>query len=811
MLGNYFLTMLRSAQRDFAYFLINLAGLVTGLTCFIVLGLYLQNQFSYDRHFDNHEDIYRMVQERTTADQTIRIAPGPAHVSPILKERYPEVIEQARFFPYPQNGTAVLRTGDLALSWNSIYFADPSVFRLFPLELVYGDADTALTAPEYVAISESVARAYFGSGNPIGETLSTDTADLVVNAVFADLPSNTHMPLNILVSYLRMEPSRAEAPVAQASWSTNEFVFLQMEAGYNPADFAAISQAYYDEYMAQIGQERGASVRFYLEPLASIHLNSDTQRDFPRGNLAYLLTFGAMALLVLFIAILNYVNLGTVRSLRRGREVAIRKTVGASKSQLVVQYLIEATTFSALAVLLAGLLVALLLRITGIEQLLGANVVFNPADNPAAFIALTLLIPVMGVLSGFYPAVFLAAIRPVGAMRSLKGAAAWVRQGLMFAQFTMSAVVVICALVMAGQLRYLQNQPLGFEPDNLVIVTLRGVDVIEKIPLMQTDLPLDTRVVSVAEAPNIPGMNVDTWGGQVEDENGVKQQMNMSLMYINTGYTETFGIPVVEGRALSPALDDPHQGIVNETFVKNMGWSSAIGKEITYPGQPDHVDTIIGVVKDFHFHSLHQPVEPLAMFLTATDFSWANEIQRQIRVSYVAVRLAKGAGQSALDYLKGKFAEYDPNHPFEYRYMNDILDELYLSETRQITIVTLISAICVVISYLGLFGLSAFNASRRTKELSIRRVLSATTMNLLALLFRHSAILITTACIIAAIVAAALMNEWFKGFAIRESLGSYWPVFTLTPVAALVIAFGTIALQSYKTVTSNPCSRLRED
>jgi putative ABC transport system permease protein len=566
--------------------------------------------------------------------------------------------------------------------------------------------------------------------------------------------------------------------------------------------------------MRERGNEINQSTEFLLEPLADIHLNSQAQRDLPRGNRFYLYTFAAISIMVLLVAIINYVNLATVRSVQRAKEIGMRKVMGATRPQLVRQFIAESFLFVSVATLAASLLVGFAINFTGIEALLATDLSFNVLDRPELIVALVLLVVVVGLVSGAYPAFYLSSVQPVSALRGAKGSGrtAVIRQGLVFVQFAMSVGVIISALVMASQIRYMQSRPLGFEPENLVIATLRGADTLARIPFIRNDLTLDSRIISVADAPTVPGVNVESWSGQLQSEQGNLQMVNMSLMYINEGYLDTLKIDIVAGRDLSPAIDDPHQGLVNETFVRNMGWTDPVGKQITFPNQPDHIDTIIGVVKDFHFHSLHQEIEPVALFLGFNG--WAdieNELQRAQATSSLAIRIDGNAGASALAYLQDKFRQYDPAHPFEYRFMTDILAELYLSEQRQVIIIGLIAGLCILISCLGLFGLSAFNTTRRARELSIRRVMGATPGNLVLLLFRNTVGLIVAASVVAAFIAWLALNSWLNNFNYRESVMAHWEYFILSALAAVLIAFLTQTAQSWKTVNSNPSARLRID
>lgn len=813
MAANYVKTTFRSLRRDFNYALINILGLAVGLACFILLALYLESQFSYDRHFDNHDNIFRMVSDRNVDGSVNRPARSSGLVPPVLVQEYPEIRDFVRFRPASSSGRTVFRNGNTTVYWENVFLADDSLFQVFSHNIIYGDPENGLVDPTTVAISETVSRAYFGDRNPVGETLETDTAAYTVTVVFEDLPDNTHLRYNAILSYNRLEAFGNNGNIEQGSWNLSDFNYLLMEDDFQPSDFAEISDTFYEQYMADIGIQYNMTNRFILEPLAQIHYNSTTDGDFPRGNPFYIYTFAAIGILVLIIALINYINLATVRSIRRTKEIGMRKVLGAEKRSLMGHCLAESVTYSLVAVILACLILAAVLTFTGIDTLLGNRLEFNFLERPSLLFMLAVLAILTGLASGLYPAFYLAAIQPIAAFQEYKGSGrtALVRQGLVFLQFAISIAVITCTLIMSLQMRFLQNRDLGFDKDKIVLVTVRGADLIEQLPAIAADLALDSRIESAGQAQNIFGQNFNPFTANLESEAGPMQQVDINSLNIGPGWIETLGISLLQGRDLNPVIDDPHAGLVNQTLVDTMGWTNPLGKTISYPDDPEHRDTVIGVIDDFHFKSLHQQTEPLVAFLVFNDFGDMPALNRSIQNSTLAIRLADPADPSNLEFLQEKWREYDPGHPFEYEFVSDVMANLYLPEQRQVTIIGLFAGICIFISCLGLFGLSAYNTTRRARELSIRTVLGASPVRLIVLLFSNTIGLIVMASVIAAIASFLVLSSWLSNFEYRENLTSQWEIFLIATIFAILVAFCTVAMQAFKAIRVNPATNLRLD
>lgn len=808
MIKSYLLTTLRSLGRDWVYAFINIGGLVLGLACFIVLALYLEFELTYDRHVPNHKNIYRVAVELENDRRRDHVATTSRFMAPLLAEDFPVVREYVRFFPASNSGRLILRKDDISFFWSDSYLTDPGVFEVFQHEVIHGDPKTALQDPLSIAISETVARHYFGDANPIGEKLATDTAAYNVSLVFAPLPGNSHLKYDVLLSYSRLDAFFANVDIRQALWGLSDFTYLVMQDGYEPANFTRVSSAFSDKYLAERGQQLNASMHFYLEPLADIHLTSITESDRPRGNLFYIYTFSAIAVFVLFVACINYMNLATARSIQRSKEVGMRKILGASQGQLVMQFLGEAITFATIALLLSLLVVYVVLNYTSVDQLLGASLGADFIERPVLIMALAGLALIVGLVSGIYPAFYLAGIRPIAALRgSNKGTGTrggLLRQTLVFVQFAISVGVIACTLLMAIQMQYLQSKPLGYNKENIVIISMLGADLLERVDFIKGDLAQNPKILASSLTPNIPGEVVFTNLASVEMDDGTDSSQTIRVMGGDVDYLEVMGLELLQGRPFNPATPTEQIAYVNETLVRKMGWDNPLGKHID---NGNFNNRVVGVVRDFHFQSLHVPVEPLYIFYNWIDFEGVDALNRAVSQSYLYIKIAPDDTASTLAFLADKFAGYDPKHPFEYRFLDDILDRQYASERRQMQLIGIFAAVCILISCMGLFGLSAFTTSQRTKEIGIRKILGASTSQIILLLFRDIVGLILIAAIVASAVSYYVVSNWLAGFAYKEEINL--AVFLLAAAFCVGLAFATVALQSLRTASTNPGVALR--
>lgn len=818
-MGAYLKIAWRSIHREKLYALINIAGLGLAIACCIVLGLYLQGELTYDRHNVLHERIFRIDNEFVIGGSEDRFAVTSAVLGEMLVDAYPEIQDYVRFRPAAQGdaNTLLIRHGNDAYYWENVYFADDNVFEIFTHEILYGDPETALVEPRSVAVSESFARRYFGDANPVGEAITTDAGEPnTISLVFRDLPENTHLKYDALfshnASFLQTPQNTTQRRAALTGVSV--YTYLLMPEGYDPQDFNALNTDFYERNIAATLAPASGSWRAWLEPLAGIHLNADVGYDRPTGNRYYLYGFAAVAIFILVVACINYVNLATARATRRARSVGIRKILGADRWSLIAQFIGEAMLFAGLAAVAGVVLVEVVLTFSPLEALIGKRLDLDLVGEPwlaAVILGFSLLI---GAVAGLYPAVYLSSWAPltalVGENRASKGNVLF-RQVLVFAQFAISISVIAATLLMAAQMRFIQGKSLGFSPENRLMITVRGVDLIERLPAIISDLKTDSRILGVTTSQTIMGQTFPINVLGFEDNDGVIDRITLSHMPIGDDFLQVMNMQVVAGRDFSQRLltDIGQSVIVNEALVRRMGWDEPLGKQALVPGGTGGVaqGRVIGVVSDFHFQSLRTSVTPIAMYQFSNDFSNVPEINRPFVRRFLVLNVAGEGIPGTLRMLEEQFAEVDPAHPFEYRFLDDSLNELYVSEQSLMMLIGIFAGVCILIACLGLYGLSAFTTEQRTKEIGIRKVLGASSLQIILLLARNILVLVLAGAVVASIGAYFAIDEWLAGFAYRADVNPM--VFVASTVVAAAVAFATIALQSYGTARADPADALR--
>ncbi len=803
----------RTLYREKRYAAINIAGLALAIACAIVLGLYLRGELTYDRHHEMHERIYRVVNEFNIGGTVDAFAATSAALGPMLAETYPEIEDYTRFRPASEIRLLIRHEAD-AYYWDRVYFADDNVFDIFTHDVIYGDPGTALVDGSSIAVSETFARRYFGAENPIGRTVTTDAGrPLSITLVFADLPDNTHLKYDALLSH---NVSFHELPedIAQRRQQLSAvglYTYLVMPADYDVRAFDAISTDFFERNMAATFVQVNATWRGWLQPLADIHLTSDVGYDQPTGNPYYLYGFAAVAAFIMLIACINYINLATARATRRARTVGIRKILGSERGPLIVQFLGEAVLFALIAAVVGVVLVEIVLTLAPIEQLIGTRLQLDLFGEPGLVAAILAISVFIGILAGLYPAVYLSSWAPltalVGQHKAGKGNVLF-RQALVFTQFAISIAVIASTLLMAAQMSYIADRELGFDRENRVLITLRGVDLLERVPTIRNELATDSRILGVTTSASMPGQTLPVNAAAVESNDGILQPTMISHMGVGDDFLSVMGMQLVAGRDFSRRLltDVGASFVVNETFVRTMGWDEPLGKQIQLAGA-NAVGRVIGVVADFHFRSLHTNIEPFAMYRLPNDFSGVAEINRPFVTQTLVANMAPGALAEGLRLLQDTFAEADPAHPFEFRFFDDTLNELYASERNLMSLLGIFAAICIFIACLGLYGLASFTTEQRTKEIGIRRVLGASGTQIVWLLSRGMLLLILASAIVAALLAYLAIDEWMTGFAYRAPINPL--VFVAAAAAAALVALVTLTLQSSGTVRADPVEALR--
>jgi putative ABC transport system permease protein len=813
-MNNFMLVLLRMLRREKLYAAINIAGLSLGVACCLVLGLFLHSELTYDQHYPKYRNIYRLVNEFTTGGANDKFAYSSRVIGPMLKADYPaDVLDYVRFQGNANRGGVAVRHGDDVYYWENSYFVSDNVFELFPVKVIYGDAKTALKEQGSIAISETFAHKYFGNANPMGETITTDGGvPQKITLVFADQPQNTHLKYDILwsenINFLRDSDNPSQR--RQQLFGIGNITYLLMAPGFKPADWARINDDFWKRNMEEIGKAYKAEWHSWLQPLANVHLQTEVQDNLPTGNRIYLYGCAAVALFILLVACINYMNLATARATRRARSVGIRKILGASRASLAIQFLAEAVLFSLIAMVLGVVIVEVVLTLTPINSLMGNQVQFDLLKEPMLAVWLIALSVAMGLLSGAYPAFYLSSWAPLTALTGKQTAGKAnlrLREALVLLQFTISAAVIASTLLMGAQMRYVANKSLGFEKEHRLIVTMRGVPTIDKHDTIKTELLKDSHILGVAIAAVSPadvGTPVNL--AQVEQEDGKIEPTQLNNFPIGEGFVEVMGLKLLQGRDLSKRLltDVGTNVLVNEALVRKMGWTNPLGKQMTVRGESGRV---IGVVQDFNFKSLHTRIEPLAVYPLNMDLSRIPDISKPFLQNYLVIKISSEDISGTLGKIERVMADADAKHPFEYTFLDDALDKLYKSENQLLKLIAIFAAICIFIACLGLFGLASFTTEMRTREIGTRKVLGATTWQIISLLARPIMVLVLIASVLAAVISFFAIDEWLSTFAYKAGINPV--IFLVAAIVAAVVAFITVAAQSYRTASADPVNALR--
>jgi putative ABC transport system permease protein len=818
---------LRTLARDKSYALINVAGLAIAIACCLILGIYLRSELTYDRSHENYQRIFRVANEFEINGKRDAFARSSTALGPMLKEENADVQAYVRFLG-GGNSRNFLTHGADGYYWRDTYVVDTNIFEVFTHKILYGDPKTALDKPASIAISHSVARRYFGERNPLGETLASDGNNAEVTLVFEDLPENTHLRYDALFSAnLGMMSSPADVNIRrQQLFGVNVYTYLLMRPGYDPAQWAEVSSAFFDRNMKTVGDRINAKWRSWLQPLADIHLYSDVQYDLPTGNRYYLYGFVAVAVFTLLVACINYMNLATARAARRAKEVGMRKILGSTRRALIVQFLAESLLLAVVAVLIGLLLVQLVVAFTPISQLFGKTMSLSLTDTPQIYLWLVGLVAVVGLGAGLYPAFYLSAAVPVSALvggAKGGGRSSGLREGLVFVQFLISVTVIACTLVMTAQMRHISSMSLGFARENRVNVTLRGADTILSGDSIRTQLLANPNVLGVSWATNPMGGRFNISAIGLETNQGTIEMTTVNNMGVGPDFIDVMGLELAKGRG--PVDDVPsaaaaavpgapvqriNEIVVNEALVRSLHWDDPLGKRFEIGQGPNaQKGTVVGVVKDFNFSSVHDGVGPFAIYRQVEDFSRMPPVLRMHEERTMLLNIAGQDVRGTLAYVGDTLRKFDGLHPFEFEFVDDSLDRLYVADTRLTRLIAIFAGVCIFIACLGLFGLASFMAAQRTREIGVRKVFGARTGQIITLLAHRIVYLVLGAAAVASVLAYLVMKAWLENFAFRTEINPL--IFVAAALGGLSIAYLTVALQSMKAARAHPVTSLRHE
>lgn len=790
------------------YVFINLFGLAVGMAVSIIILLYVQFELSYDTYHPDVDRLYRVSRAWFNQDgnESLHLGHVAPPFGPLIQSDFPDDVESvARLM----NADPLIRAGENAFVEERFFMADPEVFDIFSWEIIEGDSKQALSEADGVILSASTAKRYFGEQSALGKELEMEIAgmefDLQVRGVMQDMPANSHFQVDFLTSMIPVVQFYGGQEAFMGNFGSNNFsTYLKLAEGVDAKSFEDKLAGMIDRHMGETAQgvPMSQTTDLFMWPIEDIHLYSNLDSEIEaNGNIDYVYIYGAVALFILLIACINFMNLSTARSSLRSMEVGLRKVMGANKLVLVRQFMGEGFVMTFIAMLLALALVFLCLPI--FADFLDKPLSLNFLSNPTLILWIVGIVVFVGMISGSYPALFLSGFAPAkvlkGAFKAGKGHENF-RSVLVVGQFAISVVLIVAVLVVIGQLSYMQNKDLGFEKEDMVVLPSSAA-ITENYRIIKDRLENQPGVVEVSMSSRVPsGRLLDSQGATTE-VNGEMTQLNLRIadVHVAHNFLETYGIPLVAGRDFDYQLasDSTEAFVLNEASIREIGWSSpeeAIGKPFHYGGRRGFVT---GVMQDFHFESLHQPIVPI-VFMISHD-----------RNNNVSVKFEADKRNEVLAYLRGEWADFRPGYPFEPNFIDEGFNRQYEAEARVKTIFTFFSALAILISVLGLLGLVTFATEQRTREIGIRKVMGAETSNILVLLGKDFLKLVAIGFLIAIPVSWFGMDSWLEDFAYH--IGISWTTFLWAGLIAGLIAAVTVTSQTLRAAWANPVKSIKNE
>lgn len=796
MFKNYFKIAFRNIRKDGWFSLLNVAGLTIGITFSLFLIFYIVDELNYDKHNEKADRICRINSYIKEPDKHTDWTSTQLPLGPTLKNEFPEVEESVRFM---NKERTLFKNGEKSFYETKLYFADSNIFKVFTHKFLEGNPATALNAPNSIVISRSTADKYFGKNvSAIGKSLRTVYDVYNVTGVMEDMPHSTHIYYDMLIS---MSTALKEGQGLSDNWgSFFLFTYVLLKPETNAASFEKKLQPMYDKYMAPIFAQYNIKIRYGVQPITDIHLNSKLDGEPEElGSMNYIWIFGAVAFFMLLIACINYMNLTTARSARRAKEIGIRKVAGSSRKQLVFQFLSESFLTAFFAVILSVVLVLLLMHT--FNSISGKSFSLNTLFQPFNIILLFGIALFTGFVGGSYPALYLSKFMPVSILKGALSKASGninLRRLLVVLQFSISMIMLICTWIVYEQLNYVRKKDLGFTKDQVMTLTVNtGEDERSKINAMNNDFRSMPGIKSVGTGNAYPGSgNISLNLFTVETNNGFIDK-GVECYQIDENLAPTLEIKMVKGRNFQNLSDTLHSILVNEAMVKNFNWDEPLGKRIKFPGDTSgDYREVVGVMKDFNQKSLYNPIAPLLLFYSADN----NIIQLKLDGNNV---------KNAITKAEAIWKKYFPALPFEYKFLDEDYYSQYEADQKRGKIFAAFSILTIIITCLGLLGLTAFTTQQKQKEISVRRVLGASTMSVVSLTSKNYIWLALIAAIIAFPVSWYFMDKWLDIFPFNGGM-SIWP-FLIAMAIITLTAWLTASFFAAKAANTNPAKVLRSE
>jgi len=795
VIRNYIKIAFRNLWRHKGFSLINIIGLAVGMTACFLIFIFVTFELSYDKFNQNFDQVYRLVTDIKSPQEVLHWSSASAPMGPALQQDYSEdVKDYARVF----GGSFLVVNGDKKFQENNIIFTDPSLFKIFTFPFVKGNPNTALSVPFSIVLTESMAKKYFGTDDIIGKSLRLDGKRPVnITGVVKDVPLNSHFNFDMAMSASTMEKMKL---INMQEWGNfSNFTYLLLPKGFDAAKLQAKLPNFLHRHITDDQRKHGYNYTIFLQPLKDVYM--DDFRGAPvNGSKSNVYIFSIIAVFILLIACINFVNLTTARASERAKEVGIRKVIGAFKDQLAIQFLGESMIIALVSFVFAFVTSLLLLPL--FNELAGKTVSESVFAHGYIFILFGISLAI-GLLAGIYPSFVLTSFSIISVLKgrfstSVRGI--FLRKGLVVLQFTISIVLIVGTIVVYNQLNYMRNQSLGFDKDQMAVIDFSGDSTVQsQADAIKNELRDVNGVVSVSGSSNTPGNGNSVGYSQVENSSGSMQSINLNLYDIDFDFMQQYGLKLAAGRGFSTAFpgDSTKSFVINETAAKELGYKrpdQAVGKRFSQWGRTGQ---IVGVVKDFHFQSLQQDVKEMDLRINPHN------------INVFTVKIKGGNIPNTMAALENKWKTLVPQRPFSYSFLDDNFNKQYVNEDRFGKLFLNFSILAIMISCLGLLGLASYSTLQRTREIGIRKVLGASVPGIVNMLSKEFLILVAVAALIAFPIAWISMHIWLKDFAYKVDIG--WWVFAVAGILACFIAIVTISFQAIRAALANPVMSLRSE
>lgn len=808
LIKNYFLSLTRSLVRDKFFSILNLLGLVIGIASSILIFLYVQDELTYDKHNEAYDRIYRLEADFFINEKQDQIAITQIPLGPTLKDEFPEVEEQVRIMPQRD---MYFEKGEDTFKEDSVMYCDSTIFKVFTINVIAGDEATALNDPYTIALSASMAQKYFGTTDVIGESMKAlDGSNYQITAIFEDLPDNVHMRFNGLLSAATVEEQigseRFNDRSAGSFWNVATYSYVLLAENTTPQMVLDKFPGFYEKYMKELGDQINASFDLRITPLSDVHYQKDElSYDLPKGNMSYVLIMGIVAIFLIIIASINYTNLTTARAANRSKEIGIRKVGGANKSVIRIQFLGESFIMALLAGLLSTLLVILVLpAFNDMSSKAFDWHILVQAEVILYIIGVTI---VTGLFSGIYPSIYLASFNPVKILKGQNMSASdrgWLRRGLVIVQFTISAVMIIGSIVVALQLNYIQKKDLGFDKENIICLTLNDTLIINNIEAFRQEIERHPSIEGTSLSTSVPGRFTGKQVMTVEAANSEMTEKVLNLIFVDYDFADVMGFEMSHGRFYDRAFgsDQTTSFVVNEVAMREFQWEdNPLGKKfirgVNIEGADNPVGEIIGVVKDFNYGSLHNPVEPMVLLFAEN----ANFMRT------LSVRFNGDKPQEIIEWIKEQRESFNPAYPIQYTFLSEELEVQYKEEKIVFALFISFTILVLIIAALGLLGLSSFMTIKRTRETGIRRVMGASQNQILNLFLFQFSKWVLISNVLAWPIAYFAIKNWLQNFSYRIEF-PFW-TFIISLLVSIALALLTVSWQSMKASRMNPATSIR--